>query len=46
MRALVLLISICVTACVIKETPILKLFQSERGGTTIYQLSEDEKMIF
>jgi len=25
---------------------ILKLFQSERGGTTIYQLSPDEKMIF
>ncbi len=25
---------------------ILKLFQSERGGTTIYQLSQDEKMIF
>jgi len=25
---------------------IVKLFQSERGGTTIYQLSADEKMIF
>ena len=25
---------------------ILKLFQSERGGTTVYQLSADEKMIF
>jgi murein DD-endopeptidase MepM/ murein hydrolase activator NlpD len=25
---------------------ILKLFQSERGGTTIYQLSADQKMIF
>ena len=25
---------------------IIKLFQSERGGTTIYQLSPDEKMIF
>lgn len=25
---------------------IVKLFQSERGGTTIYQLSHDEKMIF
>lgn len=25
---------------------ILKLSQSERGGTTIYQLSADEKMIF
>ena len=25
---------------------ILKLFHSERGGTTIYQLSADEKMIF
>ncbi|HEX2271606.1 MAG TPA: M23 family metallopeptidase [Pyrinomonadaceae bacterium] len=25
---------------------ILKLFQSDRGGTTIYQLSQDEKMIF
>lgn len=25
---------------------IVKLFQSERGGTTIYQLSTDEKMIF
>jgi peptidoglycan LD-endopeptidase LytH len=37
-----------------KDTPVLaaadgkiiKLFQSERGGTTIYQLSRDEKMIF
>lgn len=28
------------------EGKILKLFQSERGGTTIYQLSPDEKMIF
>src|ERR1043165_7530741 len=36
------------------ETPVLaaadgkiiKLFQSERGGTTIYQLSADEKFIF
>jgi peptidoglycan LD-endopeptidase LytH len=25
---------------------ILKLFQSERGGTTIYQLSPDEKTVF
>jgi peptidoglycan LD-endopeptidase LytH len=25
---------------------IIKLFQSERGGTTIYQLSADQKMIF
>jgi murein DD-endopeptidase MepM/ murein hydrolase activator NlpD len=25
---------------------ILKLFQSERGGTTIYQLSPDQKMVF
>jgi murein DD-endopeptidase MepM/ murein hydrolase activator NlpD len=25
---------------------ILKLFQSERGGTTIYQLGPDQKMIF
>ena len=25
---------------------IQKLFQSERGGTTIYQLSSDQKMIF
>jgi murein DD-endopeptidase MepM/ murein hydrolase activator NlpD len=25
---------------------ILKLFQSERGGTTIYQLSADQQMIF
>jgi murein DD-endopeptidase MepM/ murein hydrolase activator NlpD len=25
---------------------ILKLFQSERGGTTIYQLSSDEKFIY
>jgi murein DD-endopeptidase MepM/ murein hydrolase activator NlpD len=25
---------------------ILKLFQSERGGTTIYQLSGDQKLIF
>ncbi len=28
------------------EGKIVKLFQSERGGTTIYQLSPDEKMIF
>ena len=25
---------------------ILKLFQSERGGTTIYQLSQDEKIVY
>jgi murein DD-endopeptidase MepM/ murein hydrolase activator NlpD len=25
---------------------ILKLFQSERGGTTIYQLSADKKLVF
>ena len=25
---------------------ILKLFQSERGGTTIYQLSSDKKLVF
>ena len=25
---------------------IVKLFQSERGGTTIYQISEDKKLIF
>ena len=25
---------------------ILKLFQSERGGTTVYQLTADEKLIF
>ena len=25
---------------------IVKLFQSERGGTTIYQLSEDQKFIY
>lgn len=25
---------------------VLKLFQSERGGTTIYQLSHDEKLVF
>jgi murein DD-endopeptidase MepM/ murein hydrolase activator NlpD len=25
---------------------ILKLFQSERGGTTIYQLSSDEKTVY
>jgi murein DD-endopeptidase MepM/ murein hydrolase activator NlpD len=25
---------------------ILKLFQSERGGTTIYQLSPDNKLVF
>jgi peptidoglycan LD-endopeptidase LytH len=25
---------------------ILKLFQSERGGTTIYQLSDDEKTVY
>jgi murein DD-endopeptidase MepM/ murein hydrolase activator NlpD len=25
---------------------IIKLFQSERGGTTIYQLSQDRKLIF
>jgi murein DD-endopeptidase MepM/ murein hydrolase activator NlpD len=28
------------------EGKIVKLFQSERGGTTIYQVSPDEKMIF
>jgi peptidoglycan LD-endopeptidase LytH len=28
------------------EGKILKLFQSERGGTTIYQLSADQKLIF
>jgi peptidoglycan LD-endopeptidase LytH len=28
------------------EGKILKLFQSERGGTTIYQLSADQKFIF
>lgn len=28
------------------EGKILKLFQSERGGTTIYQLSRDEKTIY
>ncbi len=25
---------------------IIKLFQSERGGTTIYQLSTDKKLVF
>ena len=25
---------------------VLKLFQSERGGTTIYQLSKDQKLVF
>ncbi|MGH9968217.1 MAG: M23 family metallopeptidase [Pyrinomonadaceae bacterium] len=25
---------------------IIKLFQSERGGTTIYQLSADKKLVF
>jgi murein DD-endopeptidase MepM/ murein hydrolase activator NlpD len=25
---------------------IVKLFQSERGGTTIYQLSTDRKLVF
>ena len=25
---------------------IIKLFQSERGGTTIYQLSPDKKLVF
>ncbi|HEX6730963.1 MAG TPA: M23 family metallopeptidase [Pyrinomonadaceae bacterium] len=25
---------------------VLKLFQSERGGTTIYQLSQDRKLVF
>ena len=25
---------------------VVKLFQSERGGTTIYQLSTDKKLIF
>lgn len=25
---------------------IIKLFQSERGGTTIYQLSQDKKLVF
>ena len=28
------------------EGKILKLFQSERGGTTIYQLSTDEKTVY
>ena len=28
------------------EGRILKLFQSERGRTTIYQLSQDEKLVF
>ena len=28
------------------DGPIVKLFPSERGGTTIYQLSSDQKLIF
>ena len=28
------------------EGEIIKLFQSERGGTTIYQLSPDKKLVF
>jgi murein DD-endopeptidase MepM/ murein hydrolase activator NlpD len=28
------------------EGEIVKLFQSERGGTTIYQLSPDRKLVF
>jgi murein DD-endopeptidase MepM/ murein hydrolase activator NlpD len=28
------------------EGKIVKLFQSERGGTTIYQLSPDEKTVY
>jgi murein DD-endopeptidase MepM/ murein hydrolase activator NlpD len=28
------------------EGQIIKLFQSERGGTTIYQLSKNQKLIF
>lgn len=30
----------------VADGKIIRLFQSERGGTTIYQLSQDEKMIF
>ena len=30
----------------VADGKILKLFQSERGGTTIYQLSSDEKFIY
>jgi murein DD-endopeptidase MepM/ murein hydrolase activator NlpD len=28
------------------DGPIVKLFQSERGGTTIYQLSTDAKFVY
>ena len=28
------------------DGPIVKLFQSERGGTTIYQLSTDDKFVY
>jgi murein DD-endopeptidase MepM/ murein hydrolase activator NlpD len=28
------------------DGPIVKLFQSERGGTTIYQLSVDGKLVY
>lgn len=30
----------------VTEGEIIKLFQSERGGTTIYQLSPDKKLVF
>jgi murein DD-endopeptidase MepM/ murein hydrolase activator NlpD len=30
----------------VADGEIVKLFQSERGGTTIYQLSQDRKLIF
>ena len=30
----------------VSDGQIVKLFQSERGGTTIYQLSPDKKLVF
>ena len=30
----------------VADGEIIKLFQSERGGTTIYQLSTDRKLVF
>jgi murein DD-endopeptidase MepM/ murein hydrolase activator NlpD len=30
----------------VSEGEIVKLFQSDRGGTTIYQLSPDKKLVF
>lgn len=30
----------------VSDGPVVKLFHSERGGTTIYQLSPDKKLVF